>query len=482
MNKNNGFPENFLWGGASAAYQVEGAYSSDGKGTSIWDHWVRIPGKTFEGTTGDIAADHYHRYREDVALMKEIGLKAYRFSIAWSRIFPKGSGTVNKAGLQFYNNLINELVKNDIEPIVTLYHWDLPLALQDSFGGWESRKIIDHFLDYAQTCFQSFGDRVRYWIVLNEPNIFTMLGYMMGLHPPGKKDLKLYMQTYHLSAVVHASVVKMFKESGYKGYIGSSIAFTPAYAASERAEDKRALANYYDTNCWWLMDIYCRGEYPREGIAYAEKAGVMPDISPADHSILREGAELADFIGINYYQTATIAHNPSEGVSLGQLNTSGEKGSQKEMGIPGLYKQVRNPDLEYTDWDWAIDPDGLRYGLVQLKKRYGLPVLISENGLGAFDKIEKGSISDPRRIDYLKKHIIACSKALSEGVTLWGYCIWSFTDLFSWLNGYKKRYGLVHIDFESGSLKRTRKKSFFWYKDIIASNGNNCFNDHNRRE
>ncbi|MTI95882.1 MAG: glycoside hydrolase family 1 protein [Firmicutes bacterium] len=469
-----GFPKDFLWGSASAAYQVEGAHSADGKGESIWDRWVRMPGKTYKGTTGDVAADHYHRYLEDIQLMKELGLKSYRFSIAWTRIFPNGTGEVNQAGLEFYKNLVDELVSSGIEPIVTLYHWDLPQALQDKYGGWQSREIIKDFARYAETCFVALGDKVKYWIVLNEPNIFTQLGYLLALHPPGMSCLREYLHTYHITALTHATVVKLFKERRYPGYIGSSIAFTPGYAASDSVEDRKALANYYATTCWWLLDIYYRGGYPDRGVDYFSQLGVMPAVTEDDNAVLQEGARLADFIGINYYQTAMIAHNPLDGVSLGSLNTTGKKGTQAESGVPGLYKQVFNPNIEYTDWDWAIDSDGLRYGMVQLKDRYNLPVLISENGLGAFDKAENGAIRDPYRIDYLAKHIAACHAALVEGVELWGYCTWSFTDLFSWLNGFQKRYGLVYVDYEGGSLKRIKKDSFYWYKQVIAANGANC--------
>lgn len=468
------FPPGFLWGSASAAYQVEGAYQADGKGPSIWDNWVQLPGKTFNGTNGNTAADHYHRYKEDIRYMKEMGLKAYRFSIAWPRIYPQGRGEINRAGLAFYTNLIDELKANGIEPLVTLYHWDLPQALQDEYGGWESRRIIQDFLAYARTCFDAFSAKVKYWIVLNEPNIFTQLGYLLALHPPGKADLKAYLHTYHITALTHAAVVKMFKECKYPGAIGSSLAFTPGYAASPSHDDLQALENYYGTNCWWLLDVYHRGKYPELGIRYFSSHGVMPHQTEEDCQILKEAAGLVDFIGINYYQSTMVAHNPPNGISLSAMNTNGEKGSQRENGVPGLYKNVINPRIEYTDWDWAIDPDGLRDGLLQLKERYNLPVLISENGLGAFDTLENSEINDDYRIDYLHRHILACSQAIAQGVDLWGYCTWSFTDLFSWLNGFRKRYGLVHIDFENGTLERTKKASYRWYSQVIASNGSNC--------
>ena len=465
------FPLDFLWGSATAAYQIEGAFDADGKGPSIWDFWVQQPGKTYAGTNGNIATDHYHRYKEDIRYMKEMGLRAYRFSISWPRIFPRGRGEINQAGLLFYADLIDELLANGIEPVVTLYHWDLPQALQDEYAGWESRKIIKDFVNYAETCFDAFKDQVKYWIVLNEPNIFTQLGYMLGLHPPGKSDIKAYLHTYHITALAHAAVVCMFKKKGHTGYIGSSIAFSPAYAASESQADIEALENYYATTCWWLMDIYYKGKYPDRGVQYFTKTGLMPEVTAQDTAELEQAAKLADFIGINYYQSATIAHNPWDGVSFDSINTEGKKGSQKESGVPGLYKNVINPDIEYTDWDWAIDPDGLAYGLVQLKDRYNIPVFISENGLGAFDTLEGDGVHDQYRIDYLQKHIAACGQAISQGVELWGYCSWSFTDVFSWLNGYQKRYGFIFVDFEQESLRRIKKDSFYWYREVIATNG-----------
>ncbi len=469
------FSKDFLWGSASAAYQIEGAYQADDKGTSIWDVWANMPGKTFKGTNGNVACDHYHRFEEDVDLMVEMGLKTYRFSICWTRILPNGRGEINQKGIEFYNNLINKLVENNIVPLVTLYHWDLPQALQDEYAGWESRKIIDDFKAFSKVCFDHFGDRVKHWIVLNEPNIFTQLGYILAIHPPGKSDLKTYLKTYHHTALVHAEVVKLFKDNNYEGIIGSSIAFTPAYARSESSEDQDALQKYYDTQVWYLFDSYLKGDYPSFAKEYFKEQGVFPEVSNEDIEVLKLGAELTDFIGINYYQTAMIAHNPIDGVGASKMNTTGKKGSSKESGVPGLYKSVKNPNIEYTDWDWAIDPDGLAYGMRELKERYGLPILISENGLGAFDELtEDGKIHDDYRIKYLKDHIKACDDAIKSGVNLLGYCTWSFTDLLSWLNGFQKRYGFVHIDFQDGTLTRRKKDSFEWYKEVISTNGKNC--------
>lgn len=465
------FKKDFLWGSASAAYQVEGAYLTDGKGKSIWDEWVKLPNKTFQNTNGDIATDHYHRYQEDIALMAKQGLKTYRFSISWPRLLPTGRYEVNQLGIDFYNNVINECLKYDIQPMVTLYHWDLPKALQDEYLGWESRQIIDDFSAYAKLCFDHFGDRVNYWIVMNEPNIFTELGYLLQMHPPGKSDMKLKLQTYHHTALAHATVVKLFKENHYPGLIGSSIAYSNGYPASESPEDIEACRRYYETIVHYNMDVYYKGEYPQWGLNYFKENNLSFEIKDEDMKLLKEGALLSDFIGINYYQSNTLAYNPLDGVSLSKFNTSGKKGTSKESGVPGLYKMVRNDKLEYTDWDWVIDPDGLTQSLLEITHRYHKPLLISENGLGAYDTLDNGQIHDQYRIDYLKKHIIACHKAIEQGVDLLAYCTWSFTDILSWLNGYQKRYGFVYIDFEDPSLPRIEKDSFYFYQEVISSNG-----------
>ena len=466
------FKEGFLWGSASAAYQIEGAFQSDGKGESIWDEWAHIAGKTFEGTNGDIACDHYHRFEEDVALMKEMGLSTYRFSIAWTRILPHGTGDINHKGLLFYNNLINALIENDIVPMVTLYHWDLPLALEKRYEGWLSPQIVDDFVGYARVCFEAFGDRVKHWIVMNEPNIFTHMGYQIALHPPGKMDTALYLKAYHHTAMAHAKTVLLYKEMGYKGLIGSSIAYSPSYAASNSAEDVMAKKWYDATGPDLFIDTYYKGDYPKMAVTYYQTQGVMPEVSPSDLDTMKKAGALCDFIGINYYQTAMVAYNPLDGVGFAGMNTSGKKGSQSENGVKGLFKHVKNPSLRYTDWDWAIDPEGLKMGLERLHDMYAKPIIISENGLGAYDTLAAdGSVNDPYRIDYLKEHILALQSAMANGVDVLAYCTWSFTDLLSWLNGYKKRYGFVYVDIENGSLKRYKKASFHWYKGVIESDG-----------
>lgn len=469
------FPSEFMWGSASAAYQVEGAWDEDGKGPSNWDQFVRIPGKTFKGTTGDTAVDHYHRYREDVKLMAEMGLKAYRFSVAWTRIFPKGKGEVNEKGIQFYSDLIDELIKYNIEPILTIYHWDLPQALQDEYGGWESREIIQDFTNYAVTLFKHFGDRVRYWVTLNEQNIFAGLGYRTALHPPGVKDEKLFYQVNHHANLANASAIKAFRTYVPNGKIGPSFAYSPSYASSSKPEDVLAAENAEELNAHWWMDIYAWGTYPKVAMDYLVRKGLAPTMESGDLALLKEGKP--DFMGVNYYQTTTFEKNPLDGVSEGKMNTSGKKGTSQDTGVPGLFKTTQNEHLERTNWDWNIDPTGLRIALRRIANRYNLPVLISENGLGEYDKLEDDdTIHDDYRIDYLQAHLKAIQEAISDGVEVLGYCTWSFTDLLSWLNGFQKRYGFVYVNqHEEGEhdLRRIKKKSYYWYKEIIETNGEN---------
>ncbi|MFV0555757.1 MAG: glycoside hydrolase family 1 protein [Lactovum sp.] len=467
------FPVDFLWGSASAAYQVEGAPFEDGKKDSIWDNFVRIPGKTFKGTNGDVAVDHYHRYKEDVALMKELGLKSYRFSVAWTRVLPDGRGEVNQAGLQFYIDLVDELIANGIEPVLTIYHWDLPQVLQDEYQGWESRKIIDDFVAYAEVLFKAFKGKVKYWVSLNEQNIFTQLGWVLAVHPPGKKDMKLFYQVNHHANLVNAAVINKFHELEIPGKIGPSFAYSPNYAVDSNPMNVLAAENAEELFANYWMDVYCYGEYPLAALSYLKENNLMFETEEGDFELLKSSKP--DFLGVNYYQTATNAWNPLEGgVGIGEMNTSGVKGSSGDNGIPGLYKKVTNEHVERTNWDWEIDPVGLRIALRRITSRYRLPIMITENGLGEYDKLEEGKVHDDYRIAYLSSHISAIQEAITDGAQVIGYHTWSYTDLLSWLNGYQKRYGFVYVDQDEtmeGSLKRIKKDSYYWYQKVISTNG-----------
>ena len=467
------FPEGFLWGAASAAYQVEGAWDADGKGPSVWDVFTRIPGKTFKGSNGDVAVDHYHRYEEDIALMAEMGLRAYRFSVSWPRIYPRGKGDVNAVGLRFYSRLVDELLAHDIEPILTLYHWDVPQALMEEYGAWESRRIIEDFTTYCVTLYKELGDRVRYWVSLNEQNYNFHHGFITSLHPPGVKDRKRFYEANHVAFLANASAIESFRRHVPNGKIGPSFAYSPAYPLTSSPDDVLACENAESfTNEWWL-DVYCWGRYPQVPFRYLSERGLGPTIQEGDLDLLERGRP--DFLGVNYYQTITYEANPLDGVSEGTINTTGRKGSSQDTGIPGLYKTARNPRVQTTNWDWAIDPVGLRIGLRRLNSRYQLPVLITENGLGEFDALEPNdTVNDPYRIAYLRAHLEQCRQAIIDGVDLLGYCVWSFTDLLSWLNGYQKRYGLVYVnrdESDARDLRRVRKQSVHWYRDVIRTNG-----------
>lgn len=467
------FPPDFLWGAASAAYQVEGAWNADGKGLSVWDLFSKIPGKTFQGSNGDVAVDHYHRYKEDIALMAEMGLKAYRFSVSWPRIYPRGRGDVNDAGIRFYGNLIDALLSHGVEPILTLYHWDVPQALLEEYGAWESRRIIDDFDGYCVTLYKRFGDRVRHWVTLNEQNYDFHQGFLTAMHPPGVKDRKRFYEANHIAFLANARAIASFREHVPNGRIGPSFAYSPAYPLTSKPADVLAFENAEAfTNDWWL-DVYCWGRYPEVPLRYLCDQGVAPTIHDGDLDLLAKS--IPDFVGVNYYKTIAYEANPLDGVAEGTMNTTGRKGSGQATGVPGLYKTARNPNVETTSWDWAIDPVGLRIGLRRLTGRYQLPILITENGLGAFDAVDGNDVvNDEYRIAYLRSHVEECQRAITDGVDLLGYCVWSFTDLLSWLNGYQKRYGLVYVnrdETDQRDLRRIRKRSFDWYREVIGTNG-----------
>lgn len=477
------FPKEFLWGAASAAYQVEGAWDADGKGPSVWDQFSKIPNKTFEGTNGDVAVDHYHRYKEDVALMKKMGLKAYRFSVAWSRVIPDGDGQVNQAGLAFYANLIDELISNGIEPVLTLYHWDLPLALQERYGGWESRKTIDAFLKYCDILFTAFKDKVKYWVTFNEQNVFTTLGYRLEAHPPGVRDLKRMYEANHIVNLANAKAIAFFHQMVPNGLIGPSFGYGPMYPLTANPTDVLAAENGEALNNSWWLDVYCKGQYPKVIFKQLKALGLAPTLEEGDEEILKLGKP--DFVGINYYHGGTAKVNGFEDTEeavatdkdsnvtdpyLMQNNHSEEASPEKVM-----FAVVDNPYLEKTDWGWEIDPAGFRVALRRIYDRYDLPVFVTENGLGAIDELTaNGEIHDDYRIQYLEKHLLEMKKAITDGVEVIGYCAWSFTDLLSWLNGYKKRYGFVYVnrdEYSEKDLARIPKDSFYWYQTVIETNG-----------
>ncbi|WP_153446797.1 glycoside hydrolase family 1 protein [Vibrio algicola] len=468
------FQNNFLWGSASAAYQIEGGASLDGKGPSIWDTYSRIPGNTFKNTTGEVAIDFYHQFEQDIDLMKEMGLNAYRFSVSWPRVMADGR-TVNPKGVEFYHKVIDKLIEAGVEPILTIYHWDLPQTLQDEYAGWESREIIKDFTNYCELLYQEFGNKVKYWVTMNEQNIFTGLGYVQKLHPPKVSDYQRFINANHIASLANASAIKLFRDMDIEGQVGPSFAYGPTYAKSEKPEDVIAMENAQEIENFLWMDVYAKGEYPRIGLKLLENLGIKVDFQPGDKELLKAG--VCDFMGLNYYQSATYIdpNNKQENVQAGNAAQVSIVSDVKAIPTEELYARADNDYLKMTDWNWAIDPNGLRVSLRRITSRYGLPVLISENGLGAFDTLtEDGKVHDDYRIDFLKQHVEAIEAAIDDGCEVLGYCTWSFQDLFSWLNGYAKRYGFVYVDRDEESekeLKRYKKDSFYWYQKVIESNG-----------
>lgn len=468
------FQNDFLWGSASAAYQIEGGASADGKGPSIWDTYSRIPGNTFKNTTGDVAIDFYHKFEEDIDLMKEMGLNAYRFSVSWPRVMADGR-TVNPQGVEFYHKVIDKLIEAGVEPILTIYHWDLPQALQDEYAGWESREIIKDFTAFCELLYKEYGDKVKLWVTLNEQNIFTGLGYVQKLHPPKVFDYQRFINANHIASLANASAIKLFREMGIEGQVGPSFAYGPTYAKSEKPEDVIAMENAQEIENFLWMDVYAKGEYPRIGLKLLENLGIHVDFQPGDKALLKVG--VCDFMGLNYYQSATYIDPQQKqyNVQAGNAAQVSVVSDVKEIPTQQLYARADNDYLKMTDWNWAIDPNGLRVSLRRITSRYGLPVLISENGLGAFDTLtEDGKVHDDYRIQFLKEHVQAIEAAIDDGCEVLGYCTWSFQDLFSWLNGYAKRYGFVYVDRDEESekeLKRYKKDSFYWYQKVIESNG-----------
>ena len=466
------FPKDFLFGAASASYQVEGAWNKDGKGISNWDVFSKIKGKTFEGTNGDVAVDHYHRYKEDIKLMADMGLESYRFSISWPRIIPDGDGEINKKGIDFYNNLIDECLKYGIVPFVTLYHWDMPQNLEED-GGWTNKRTVDAFVKYANVCFKAFGDRVKHWITFNETVVFTTLGYLSGAHPPGiKNDPKKYFQATHNVFTAHAKAVQNYKEMKQFGEIGITHVFSPAFSIDDNEENIKVTehANQYGVN--WYYDPVLKGNYPEYVVKQLEENGWTPDWTEQELNIIKESAQKNDFIGLNYYQPQRVIKNDV-------LNESQERTREDSTGAPGnpsfdgVYKTVMMDDKVYTKWGWEIAPDAFLEGLRMLKKSYGdIKMYITENGLGDEDPIIEGAIVDVPRIKYIEAHLKAVKRAIEENINLKGYYAWSAIDLLSWLNGYKKQYGFIYVDHKN-NLDRKIKLSGYWYKKIIDERGEN---------
>jgi beta-glucosidase len=430
------FPTQFLWGAATAAYQIEGAWNEDGKGKSIWDLFSHIPGRTHNGDTGDVACDHYHRYRDDIALMRRLGLKAYRFSISWPRVIPAGSGLVNPAGLDFYDRLVDELLAAGIAPFVTLYHWDLPQTLHEQ-GSWPDRDTCYAFADYAALMACRLGDRVQHWATFNEPGVVAYDGYATGVHAPGWRDEAIALQVIHHLLVAHGLAAQAIRGINPRLQVGIVLNLWPPEPVSDAPEDVTAAERAWQTSQTWFLDPLFRACYP---VAAWQSLGVnAPEIQPGDLATI---AQRLDFLGINYYSR----------------NLVDAKGSISPV-----------PGSEYTEMGWEVHPPALYRLLTRLKRDYRLPPLyITENGAAFVDQVgADGRVHDPRRLNYLKEHLIQAWLAIQDGVDLRGYFAWSLLDNFEWSHGYSKRFGVIYVDY--ATQQRIIKDSGEWYAQVIRS-------------
>ena len=459
------FPDGFLWGASTSAYQVEGAWNEDGKGPSVIDTHMHRPDGVADFT---VATDHYHRYAEDVALFAELGLRAYRFSIAWTRIVPDGDGEINPAGLAFYHRLIDELRAKGIEPVVTLYHFDLPAALDDR-GGWSNRETIDAFARYARILFEEFGGKVRYWLTINEQNMMVLHGKAIGTTGrSGDADQRTVYQQNHHMFVAQARAMALCHELLPDAKIGPAPNIVSVYPATCAPEDVIAADDWDAIRNLMYLDVAVRGVYHPLAWAYLVERGIAPELADGDLELLSSGKP--DFIAFNYYSTQTV------GASRGDASDIQTRGGDQQIvrGEVGLYRAVKNEHLPTNAFGWEIDPVGFRTTMRRLWDRYWLPLIITENGLGAVDELVDGRVRDDYRIDYLRRHIEQIRLAISDGVDVFGYCPWTAIDLISTHQGISKRYGFIHVDrgeTEPGSLARTRKDSFHWYQRVIACNG-----------
>jgi beta-glucosidase len=445
------FPKDFTWGAAAASYQIEGGAYEDGKGLSVWDMMCREPGRIWEGNTGDVACDHYHRYKEDIGLMSEIGLKAYRLSVSWPRVMPDGTGRVNKKGLAFYDRLVDGLLAHGIEPWVTLFHWDYPYALYRR-GGWLNPESPDWFADYATIVVKKLSDRVSHWMTLNEPECFIGLGHQTGEHAPGLKlGFAQVLQAGHHALLAHGKAVQVIRaHARSKPCIGAAPVGSIRIPVSNRPGDVQAarqdMFSVTGRNFWnnaWFADPMILGKYPEDGLRRFGKD--LPAIGSRDMKTI---CQPLDFYGANIYWGACV-----------------------RRGADGKPEGVQGPDgPPLTTMTWKVRPASLYWGPRFFYERYRLPIVITENGMANCDWVHTdGKVHDPQRIDFMRRYLTEYRRAASDGVKVKGYFYWSILDNFEWGHGYKQRFGIVFVDYATG--KRTLKDSAYWYRDVIATNG-----------
>uniref|UniRef100_A0AAV1TUX5 beta-glucosidase n=1 Tax=Peronospora matthiolae TaxID=2874970 RepID=A0AAV1TUX5_9STRA len=472
MSKELRFPEGFMWGTATAAYQVEGATSEDGRGDSIWDAFCRTPNKVVNNDTGDKAVDHYHRYKEDVQLMKKMGLHAYRFSIAWPRILPGGIGDVNEEGVAFYNDLINELLANDITPIATLYHWDLPLPLQIEYDGWLGGKFIQEaFTQYARLCFQRFGDRVKNWLTLNEPWCSAFLGYGTGSHAPGRKckpQTEAYLAGHNL-LLAHARAVEAYRnefQAAQMGVIGITLNCDwrepkPTDDSAQKARNQEAAERSLLFHLGWFADPVYTGDYPQ---VMKDRCGWrLPEFTDDEKTLLKGSS---DFFGLNHYGLNYAEPSDEYGANVPPPDDS-TGGYGPDEGT----KLTSDASWKRTDMGWNAAGWGFQKLLLWIQKRYTIPhgIVVTENGCAWPDRTKEEAQNDDFRVDFYKDYLAGLHNALAQGADVRGYFAWSFVDNFEWAEGYAKRFGMHWVDYET--MERTPKKSAHWFGSVVRHNG-----------
>ena len=445
------FPTDFAWGAATSSYQIEGAVDEDGKGPSIWDTFTHQAGTVEDGSNGDVACDHYHRWADDIELMASYGLNAYRFSVSWPRVQPTGRGAPNQKGLDFYRRLTHRLREKGIRPALTLNHWDIPQAIQDA-GGWQSRDTVERFAEYTALLADALGDSVEWWITHNEPWIIAALGYRLGIHAPGWKDTEAELRTAHHLLLSHGAAVEAYRASGLRAPIGITLNLLPTYPETDSDADARAarLSDAY-TNRWYLDPVF-DGAYPADGMAYFADRFGFEWVRDGD---LARVAQPIDFLGVNYY-SRRVVRAPRDGEAA---EFAWVVRTETTTGVPT------------TELGREMTPDVLRDLLLHLRDTYRSPtILITENGLGQYDRLgSDGAVHDPQRIEYLRTHIAAVAEAIEAGVDVRGYFGWSLLDNFEWAEGYGPRFGLTYVDYET--QRRIPKSSAAWYRDLIARNG-----------
>ena len=447
-------PPGFELGVAMASYQIEGAVHEGGRGPSIWDTFSHTPDKTARGDNGDVACDHFHRYREDVGLMADLGVDAYRLSVAWPRIQPDGRGPVNRDGVDFYSRLVDELLGQGITPVVTLYHWDLPQPLEDA-GGWPHRDTAHRFAEFAAAVQEHLGDRVRRWITLNEPYCSSVLGYGTGRHAPGVKDAGASLAAAHHLLLGHGLAVGAMREADPEASYGITLNLEPVSALTDKPQDRAAAARSLVLSNLLFTDPVLAGRYPADAREIWSAS--------SDFSFLRDGdlevtSAPLDFLGVNYYFPARVREVPHD-EPIAALRRIDDLGTASPLLA----------DDEVTEMGWPVDADGIRRLMMWLHETYpGLPpVYVTENGRAADDTVEAGAVADPERIRYVDGHLRALAEAVAAGVDVRGYFLWSLLDNFEWAAGYARRFGLVHVDYET--QQRLPKASFGWYRDLIAA-------------